>query len=89
MLEQVRVVESAPVKESVASRRICDDCAEHEQEAKLIQSSLLPTKGLRHESVEIAFRCMPFSEVGGDFLDFFLLPGFTRVERTLTAFLPA
>ena len=49
-------------------------CQEHAREAKLIQSSLLPTKGLCHEAVEIAFRFMPFSEVGGDFVDFFGLP---------------
>jgi phosphoserine phosphatase RsbU/P len=54
-----------------ACDRICD---EHAREAKLIQSSLLPTKGLCHESIEIAFRFLPFSEVGGDFLDFFRLP---------------
>jgi len=34
----------------------------------------LPTKGLCHESAEIAFRFIPFSDVGGDFADFFLLP---------------
>ena len=49
-------------------------CEEHARDAKLIQSSLLPTQGLVHESVEIAFRFMPFSEVGGDFVDFFRLP---------------
>ena len=58
-------------KKSPACGRICDDQA---REAKLIQSSLLPTRGLCHESIEIAFRFMPFSEVGGDFLDFFRLP---------------
>lgn len=58
-------------KESPACGRICD---EHALEAKLIQSSLLPTTGLSHESVEIAFRFVPFSEVGGDYLDFFRLP---------------
>jgi len=51
--------------------RICDD---HAQEAKLIQSSLVPSRGLRNESVEIAFRFTPFLEVGGDFADFFALP---------------
>jgi sigma-B regulation protein RsbU (phosphoserine phosphatase) len=50
------------------------NCDEHSREAKLIQSSLLPTQGLCHESVEIVFRFVPFSEVGGDFLDFFRLP---------------
>ena len=56
---------------SLACARICDD---HAREARLIQSSLLPTKGLCHESVEVAFRFIPFSDVGGDFADFFLLP---------------
>jgi len=64
-------VGSESAKESPACGRICD---QHAQEAKLIRRSLLPTKGLCHESVEIAFRFMPFSEVGGDFLDFFRLP---------------
>jgi sigma-B regulation protein RsbU (phosphoserine phosphatase) len=64
-------VGSESAKESPACGRICD---QHALEAKLIQSSLLPTKGLCHESVEIAFRFVPFSEVGGDFLDFFRLP---------------
>jgi serine phosphatase RsbU (regulator of sigma subunit) len=62
------------VKENFASGRICADCDEHIREAKLVQSSLLPTKGLSHESVEIAFRFVPFSDVGGDFVDFFRLP---------------
>src|SRR5271167_275737 len=62
---------SKPARQSPACGRICDDQA---REAQLIQSSLLPTQGLSHESVEIAFRFMPFSEVGGDFLDFFCLP---------------
>jgi len=59
------------VKENLACGRVCD---EYVREAKLIQSSLLPTKGLCHESAEIAFRFVPFSEVGGDFADFFVLP---------------
>jgi phosphoserine phosphatase RsbU/P len=54
--------------------KTCNHCDEHVREAKLIQSSLLPTNGLRHDSVEIAFRFMPFSAVGGDFVDFFHLP---------------
>ena len=71
MPELVRVVESESGKETLACGRICVD---HAREAKLIQSSLLPTKALCHESVEIAFRYMPFSDVGGDFVDFFRLP---------------
>jgi phosphoserine phosphatase RsbU/P len=62
------------VEEKFESGGICRDCEEHIREAKLIQSSLLPTKGLYHESVEIAFRFVPFSAVGGDFVDFFRLP---------------
>jgi sigma-B regulation protein RsbU (phosphoserine phosphatase) len=60
-----------PSKQNCPCGRICDDYA---MEAKLIQSSLVPAKGLRHDSVEIAFRSVPFSEVGGDFADFFRLP---------------
>jgi len=62
------------VEEEFASGGICRDCEEHILEAQLIQSSLLPTKGLSHESIEIAFRFVPFSAVGGDFVDFFRLP---------------
>ncbi len=65
------VAGSKSARTSPTCGRICDDQA---CEAQLIQSSLLPTKGLCHESVEIAFRSVPFSEVGGDFVDFFCLP---------------
>jgi len=68
------VVKSEPLNENPAFRRTCDDCNSYMREAKLIQSSLLPTQGLRHESVEIAFRFLPFSDVGGDFADIFRLP---------------
>src|ERR1022692_4884892 len=71
MSELVSRVGSESGKESFACDRICD---EHAREAELIQFSLLPTKGFSHESVEIAFRFMPFSYVGGDFADFFGLP---------------
>jgi phosphoserine phosphatase RsbU/P len=55
-------------------------CDEQKREAILIQSSLLPTAGLRTEAVEVASRFIPFAEVGGDFADFFLLPnGFIGV----------
>jgi hypothetical protein len=60
-----------PSKQNCPCGRICDD---HAMEAKLIQSSLVPATGLSHDSVEIAFRSIPFSEVGGDFADFFCLP---------------
>jgi serine phosphatase RsbU (regulator of sigma subunit) len=65
----VGVAESASRGASLACN--CDD---HAREAKLIQASLVPTKGLCHASVEIAFRFLPLLEVGGDFADFFLLP---------------
>jgi sigma-B regulation protein RsbU (phosphoserine phosphatase) len=71
MSELLCVVESKSVKQSLTCDRICD---EHAREAKIIQSSLLPTGVLYHESVEIASRFIPFSDVGGDFADFFPLP---------------
>jgi serine phosphatase RsbU (regulator of sigma subunit) len=64
-------MEPESAEESPAFRRIYHD---HEIEARLIQSSLLPTHGLSHQTVEIAFRFKPFSDVGGDFADFFQLP---------------
>jgi phosphoserine phosphatase RsbU/P len=59
------------IKQELPCGRICDDQI---QEAKIIQSSLLPRTTLHHESVEFALRFIPFSEVGGDFADFFRLP---------------
>jgi sigma-B regulation protein RsbU (phosphoserine phosphatase) len=67
----VSVVKKESAKESLACGCICDEQA---REAKLIQASLLPTTELCHESVEIAFRFIPFCDVGGDFADFFCLP---------------
>ncbi|MGC1449766.1 MAG: SpoIIE family protein phosphatase [Candidatus Sulfotelmatobacter sp.] len=63
--------EKSPVPESLPCGRICDD---HMREARLIQSSVLPSAPLRHYCIEIAFRFTPFYEVGGDFVDFFRLP---------------
>ncbi len=40
----------------------------------VIQQSLLPTGTLRGESFEISYQFSPYSEVGGDFADFFNLP---------------
>jgi phosphoserine phosphatase RsbU/P len=62
---------SPPELESPACGGICDD---YMSEARLIQSSLLPTAPLRDYGIEIAFRFTPFFDVGGDFLDFFRLP---------------
>jgi len=67
----VSALESEPVEPSLTRECSCDEYA---REARLIQSSLLPTKGLRHPSAEVAFRFIPFSDVGGDFADLFLLP---------------
>jgi len=72
--ELVDAMRSESAGANLAFGGACDRCNGHAQEAKLIQSSLLPAEGLRHEAVEIAFRFMPFSEVGGDFVDFFHLP---------------
>ena len=71
MSEMLSLAESKVRRNSLANRCLCD---EHLREAQLIQSSLLPTRGFYHESVEIAFRYIPFLEVGGDFADFFRLP---------------
>ena len=71
MSEAVGVAKSTWKKESSTCDHICEG---HAQEAQIIQSSLLPTGVLRHESVEIAFRFIPFADVGGDFADFFPLP---------------
>jgi phosphoserine phosphatase RsbU/P len=43
-------------------------------EARQIQASLLPTGALRGQTFEIACRFSPFSEVSGDFADYFDLP---------------
>jgi len=74
MSELVSEVKLASRKESLTSGRACPDCDEIIREAKLIQTSLLPTQGFCNESVDIAFRFIPFSDVGGDFVDFFRLP---------------
>jgi len=66
----IKVAESELVGTSLG----CDRCDEHAREAKIIQSSLVPQKGLCYGSVEIACRYIPFFEVGGDFADFFVLP---------------
>jgi sigma-B regulation protein RsbU (phosphoserine phosphatase) len=63
--------ESVSVSKPLTCERQCDD---YVREARLIQSSLIPTASLLDYSVEIAFRFTPFSQVGGDFLDFFYLP---------------
>jgi sigma-B regulation protein RsbU (phosphoserine phosphatase) len=42
-------------------------------EAREIQLSLLPAGNLEHPACEVAHRFSPFSEVGGDFADFFQL----------------
>jgi phosphoserine phosphatase RsbU/P len=65
------VAKSNCLKQTLTCDRICD---EHAQEAQLIQSSLLPTGVLHHETAEIASRFIPFADVGGDFADFFTLP---------------
>jgi sigma-B regulation protein RsbU (phosphoserine phosphatase) len=44
-----------------------------DDEARLIQQSLLPREPLAGASFEIAYRFWPYSGVGGDFADFFIL----------------
>jgi sigma-B regulation protein RsbU (phosphoserine phosphatase) len=72
MSELVSLVETGTSKKSCACECTCD---EQIREAQIIQSSLLPRSALSHQSVELAFRFTPLFEVGGDFADFFVLPG--------------
>jgi phosphoserine phosphatase RsbU/P len=67
----VTLAEPVSAGKDFCCKRICDH---YRQEAKRIQTLLLPTRAPEHEAVEIAFRFTPFSEVGGDFADFFTLP---------------
>ncbi len=67
----IRVSESELAETNWACDRICDHYA---QEAKLIQSSLVPAAPLCHDALEIAFRFVPLNDVSGDFVDFFRLP---------------
>ncbi|MGD0962299.1 MAG: PP2C family protein-serine/threonine phosphatase [Candidatus Acidiferrales bacterium] len=48
--------------------------ASERDEAREIQQSLLPAAMLESPACEVAYRFSPFSEVGGDFADFFHLP---------------
>jgi sigma-B regulation protein RsbU (phosphoserine phosphatase) len=69
--ELIPETEPSSEMESLSCGRVCDD---HMREARLIQDSLLPSASLRDCGIEIAFRCTPFFQVGGDFVDFFRLP---------------
>jgi len=51
---------------------------EHEiEEARTLQLAMLPTELLRAHPVEVASQLRPVAEVGGDFLDYFLLADHT------------
>ena len=63
--------ESSLDSKPACSARICED---YMREARLIQTSLIPSQPFRDNSVEIVFRFTPFFDVGGDFVDFFRLP---------------
>jgi phosphoserine phosphatase RsbU/P len=55
--------------------QVIDERWEREKdEARAIQQSLLPEACLFGDSFEVTFRFSPYSEVGGDFADFFNLP---------------
>jgi phosphoserine phosphatase RsbU/P len=70
-LQLLAETESRPDSQPACGARICED---YMREARLIQSSLIPSQPFRDNSVEIAFRFTPFFDVGGDFVDFFRLP---------------
>jgi sigma-B regulation protein RsbU (phosphoserine phosphatase) len=44
------------------------------EEARSIQSGMLPTEALRSGTIRISHEFQPVAEVGGDFLDYFELP---------------
>jgi phosphoserine phosphatase RsbU/P len=67
----VSLAEPVSAGEDFSCQRICDH---YRQEAQRIQNLLLPKRAPQHKAAEIAFRFTPFSEVGGDFADFFALP---------------
>ena len=48
--------------------------ASERDEARELQQSLLPAAMLEGPTCEVAYRFSPFSEVGGDFADFFHMP---------------
>ena len=78
MPEAIAVVEWESVNENPAQASCL--CNDYLREAQRIQPSPLPVQGICQESVEIAYSCMPFSEAGGDFDDFFRLPdGFVGI----------
>jgi serine phosphatase RsbU (regulator of sigma subunit) len=60
----------APVLESQSLERLREQELE---EARSIQSVMLPSEALRTEKVIISHEFQPVSEVGGDFLDYFEL----------------
>jgi phosphoserine phosphatase RsbU/P len=64
----------APMHPKMEGLSLGCTCEEYKNEARRIQSSLLPLRSLTLRSVEIASRYAPFAEVGGDFADFFILP---------------
>jgi len=52
------------------------------EEARILQRAMLPAEPLRSHAVEIANQFRPVAEVGGDFLDYFLL-----ADRTVGLYL--
>lgn len=46
---------------------------ENELEARAIQRAMLASEGLKTQQVNVESEFQPFGEVGGDFLDYFLL----------------
>src|SRR5215469_14224625 len=64
-----------PVEATIPAEKPAAKIWEAEKdEARRIQESLLPTGSLSGPSFEIACRFAPFSDVSGDFADYFDLP---------------
>src|SRR6202142_4263280 len=61
--------------QSIAESPACDAMwASERDEARELQQSLLPAAMLEGPACEVAYHYSPFSEVGGDFADFFQMP---------------
>ena len=64
------MITSAPLQDSVTIERFREQELE---EARIIQSAMLPSQPLHIGSVLISHEFQPVTEVGGDYLDYFEL----------------
>lgn len=60
-----------PIEDLIAIEKVRE---EELEEARIIQSSMLPTQPLQAGAVVVSHEFQPMAEVGGDYLDYFPLP---------------